>query len=844
MSNLAQGPFGWRPHPRATLPSASDDQRDLVSSFVEDVALTTTSDSEDAGIERTFVTPSTQVQVDSPSIRRSRVTDRSNHLAPFTLLKRDRWLQLIIGMIVVAFLVTSLTHPQAGGTDPLWLGGFYLIASTLPVVPMVLQSRRTLRLRTPWRCMAAVVVTNAIAFAISVLHDQTMTTFSFPSPSEVAYLVSGAIFVVAVALLTQVKLVTVPMSVRLDGAVVGLTAAAIVGMWRFLPLLHLTGHSLQAIVAFTYPLCDLLLLALVVAGLAPHSFRPTWTTSLLMAGVLCWIGGDALFLNQSAVPVYSIQSEHQAIWLVGIWLIGLSASARNRQGTTVAHEPSGSSVALSLLPVIAGLLSTLVVAITWRRGINAPAVPIMAFGAILFVIARMWVSLREENSLITSSKSDARTDALTGLPNRRSILESIESQLESLTVKPTGLILIDLDGFKEVNDTLGHLAGDELLCLVGLRFQSKLTGRGVFGRLGGDEFAFVAPTSSESELTAIARELIGTLSEPLVLDGVSVHVGASMGVAVSTPDGVTAVEIIRGADVAMYESKRTKCGVSVYRTKNDPNSREQLELLSDLRKAIDSRGLTVHYQPTLDMRTKQVRGVEALARWRHPQLGMVYPETFIPMTERAGLMPELTRAVLVQSVAQASRLDQLGHRLQMSVNISRYDLLDGELPNFIQRILSFHSFPASRLTIEITESALGTDHDRASECVRNLRKRGIRVSIDDYGVGYSSMSQLLELDIDEIKIDKSFVQGLCSDSRAEAIIRSAVELSRALGVSLVTEGIETEDVLETLRAIGADIGQGFFIARPFAPHDLEAFLAYPESESGLRAEFALIAGVD
>jgi EAL domain-containing protein (putative c-di-GMP-specific phosphodiesterase class I) len=271
----------------------------------------------------------------------------------------------------------------------------------------------------------------------------------------------------------------------------------------------------------------------------------------------------------------------------------------------------------------------------------------------------------------------------------------------------------------------------------------------------------------------------------------------------------------------------------VYRSESDPNSREQLALLGDLREAIEARSLTLHYQPTLDMRTGEVRGVEALARWQHPVFGMLQPDTFIPMAERAGLMPQLTRAILDQAVTEAVRLDRTGHPLHMSVNISRYDLVDEKLPDYIDSLLKAHGFPAERLTLEITESTLGSDPDRAAQCVSELRSRGIRISIDDFGVGYSSMSQLLGLAIDELKIDKSFIIGLCDDTRAQAIVRSAIELASALDLSLVAEGIEDKAILQSLQVIGADIGQGFFIALPLASDQLDDFLAAPEQQGQL-----------
>lgn len=755
-----------------------------------------------------------------------------------TLLRRDFWLHAIIGTVVLSTFVMAFVERPLPGTNGLWDSRISVLASALPIIPMLSRARRSPALGTAWRLMATMVALNTVALLIRIYPDQNPWPSSSPLLGDAVLLMSEVAFVVGLALLTQVKLRPVEDSTRLDSAIAGLAAASVAGAFWLEPLLHPSGRPLRVLVEMAYPLCGLALIAVVCAGWVLNRQRTNRPTSLLLMGGLCWIVGDDFYLHERVTNTHAVGAVVVSTMLAGIWIISLAASVRDRR---LGEAPVGARFSLvsSMVPVLSGVVALGVIAATGHRFDRSLVGALLAFVTLVLVILRMWITLREESHLVTSTKADARTDALTGLPNRRSLLEEIESALGVDGQNPTGVILIDLDGFKEINDSLGHLAGDELLCVVGMRFQSVAIGRGVLGRLGGDEFAFVAPTNSEQELIGIAHELLATMSGPHVLDGVSIHVGASMGVSVSATTGSTAVELIRGADVAMYESKRRRAGVSVYRTNSDPNSREQLGLLADLRNAIEARTLTVHYQPTLDMRTGLVRGVEALARWEHPELGMVYPETFIPMTERAGLMPQLTRAILVQAIAEAGRLDKSGHRLQMSVNISRYDLLDGDLPDFIGKILSLHAFPANRLTIEVTESSLGSDPDRAARCVRNLRNRGIRISIDDYGVGYSSMSQLLDLSIDEIKIDKSFIVRLCSDSRAQAIVRSAVELARALGLSLVTEGIESEEVLQSLRLIGADIGQGFYIARPLARQELDDFLRSQKSADGSLSDVAL-----
>ncbi len=758
---------------------------------------------------------------------------------PFSLMKRDAWIQSVIGVLILACCVATLTVNRAHGGDAVWVGGVFIVASTATIVPMTLQARRTTTFNFAWLLVAMTVAFNTLALLTVTIHVPSSWQEPVSAVGDVSFLLSGLSLLVGAVLLTQVRLGPVSASARLDGAAAGMALASIVALLWFKVPIHLSGDTRQVIVGMVYPVVDILLIGTVVAAFASNGYHPSWQTKLLLVGLSLWVASDVYNFSHITRFEHAGPMINNIEWLSALWLIGLSASVRDRHRRMERMPSQHSSIATSLVPVCSGILSVFVVAVSWRNDDVSPVVPLLAFAALMMVITRMWATLREENYLIAASKLDARTDALTGLPNRRSILERLESELEIEHWRPTGVILIDLDGFKEVNDTLGHLAGDELLCMVGMRFAATTGERGALGRLGGDEFALVVPTGSEEILLALANELRSTLLEPFVLEGVTVHVGASMGVAVAVVEGSNAVEVIRSADVAMYESKINKSGVCVYRCSNDPNSREQLTLLSELRAAIDSQNLMVFFQPTLDMRTGLIRGAEALARWHHPRLGMVYPETFIPMTERAGLMPQLTRAVIVQTISEMSRLDRAGHPTHMSVNISRYDLLDSELPTFIKRVLHLHSVSPNRLTVEITESSLGTDPERAANCVRRLREQGIRISIDDYGVGYSSMSQLLELDIDEIKIDKSFVLGIDSDSRAEAIVRSAVELGRALGLQLVTEGIETEAALRALQAMGVDIGQGYFIAQPLASKDFQQFLVSSKEIDGVVAEFSL-----
>jgi EAL domain-containing protein (putative c-di-GMP-specific phosphodiesterase class I) len=284
---------------------------------------------------------------------------------------------------------------------------------------------------------------------------------------------------------------------------------------------------------------------------------------------------------------------------------------------------------------------------------------------------------------------------------------------------------------------------------------------------------------------------------------------------------------MRSVDVAMYEAKRTRSTICLYHSESDAHSRDRLALVGELRRALSAQEFVLHYQVTRDFATGDLHGAEALIRWHHPTRGLLLPDVFIPVAERVGLICPLTRVVLRMALLEMTRLDANGHRLNMSVNISRLDLEEARLPIDLAALLEEFAIDPQRLTLEITETSLGEYPLRARVRISQLRALGVRVSIDDFGVGYSSMSQLLELPVDELKIDKSFVLALAKDARASAVIHSTIELARALRISVVAEGVEDEESFRTLRALGADVAQGHFIARPLTSEELDAVLTHP-----------------
>jgi diguanylate cyclase (GGDEF)-like protein len=703
----------------------------------------------------------------------------------------------------------------------------YTAAELLPVIPALWCTRRHPEMRLAWRAMATGMVLHAVGDLLYTYHDQNLHPFPCPAFSDAFYLSSYAAFIAGVIAMTQPATARAWFGVRLDGAIAGLSAGAVAGMLWFGPLLHTDSQPLRVAINMAYPLCDILLVVLLVASLAPQRYRPNWPVGLLMLGVLCFVAGYIVFLNQSAVSSYIPGTPPGWAWLVGLMLVSLSASVRDRRRSGRSHMPARSDIGFNWVPVSAGLASLAVLAVSLFRR-DPVTVPLLAVAACLLVVVRMGFTLRDTRRSTQEHYQDARTDYMTGLPNRRAFLERACSEYSSRPGKLGGVLLIDLDGFKEINDTLGHAAGDELLCIVARRFERRLGDRGVLARLGGDEYACACPVQDEQELVEIANELVQTLSNSCAIDGMTVRISASIGVALASPEREPLTELLRRSDIAMYAAKHAQSRVAVYQPQDDPHSRDRLALIDDLRSAVEHQELILYYQPQLDLSTGAVCGLEALVRWDHPTRGLQHPDQFIPLAEQNGFMPALTRAVLAAAIAQGAKLDQAGCQMNMSVNISRYDLIDDSLPSYIDRLLATYQYPAERLTLEITESAVSSEPARAKECVSELRFRGLRISIDDFGVGYSSMSQLLGLTIDELKIDKSFVLNLSTDRRAWAVVRATIELAQALGFTAVAEGVEDSATLNTLRRLGADIGQGYGISRPLTPQQLEDHLVQVE----------------
>ncbi|HVT05181.1 MAG TPA: EAL domain-containing protein [Thermoanaerobaculia bacterium] len=433
----------------------------------------------------------------------------------------------------------------------------------------------------------------------------------------------------------------------------------------------------------------------------------------------------------------------------------------------------------------------------------------------------------DRKAQLAALEHQAMHDVLTDLPNRVLLLDRLEQALLSSTRhnKALALFIMDLDRFKEVNDTFGHHVGDQILMQVGQRLKNQIRASDTVARLGGDEFAILLPLATDTEhAISSGRKLLRALEAPFIVDQNAFDVGASLGIALAPDHGNDAATLLRRADVAMYIAKQTNSGLAVYSADLDRNSPTRLALMSELRYGIDHGQLLLHYQPKVDLKAETFGHLEALVRWRHPQHGVMPPDEFIPLSERTGLIAPLTSWVLNEALAQCRMWHDAGLELGVAVNLSGRSLLDASLSDLVGEALKRWRVSPPCLTLELTESSIMSDPDHVMRTLEQLRALKVRLSIDDFGTGYSSLSHLRLLPVDEIKIDKSFVLEMLTTPSDEAIVRSTIQLCQNLGRKVVAEGVEDEATFDRLKELGCDYAQGFGIAPPMPAVDLPAWM--------------------
>ena len=746
--------------------------------------------------------------------------------SPIQGLSRWFWSAFgVLGVVLVAYLISLLVRrPDQHWT---WLDGW--VVCGIEGAAALLCIIRGLD-RNPGRAAPLALGFGLLSWAIgdTLLTAESLggATPATPSPADIFYLCFYPLAYVGAVLLLRSAMGRLSRPNWLDGVVAGLGAAAVCSAFAFHDILRATGGSVAAAATnLAYPIGDLLLLFLVIGGTVLLSGRRTMPWFLLAGGIMLNVIGDTANLFQSSIFASRVGSDLNAIaWPGSILLMSMSVWLKPRTLDPLRSQ----RVAGFTLPSLAafGALGILVF------GSLHPVARValgLATATILTVGLRLTLSARDLRLLTEERHRQAQTDELTSLGNRRHLFHVLDTFFADYadpwtTSRELAFLFIDLNRFKEINDSFGHPAGDELLRQLGPRLQRAVTGtNGSVFRLGGDELAVVLIGADAEGAVAVAERILAEIAEPFFLHKMSATVGASIGIALAPSDSVDSTGLTWCADTAMYRAKLAQIPYTFYNQELD-GGEQRINLVEELRVAVEEGGFVLHYQPQLDLHSGQILAVEALVRWPHPRLGLVPPLKFLPLAEDAGLMQALTKWVLGEALTQCAAWRSTGTHLAVSVNVSTSNLLDEGFTELAMELLAQRGLPPEALVIEITETSIITDFNRSKQVIEGLKDLGIVVSIDDFGAGFTSLAYLSSLAVGELKLDRTFIADLGAEGKERdlELVRATIQLGHDMKLRVVAEGIEDVATLELLSELGCDLAQGYFISRPM-PADQLAF---------------------
>jgi diguanylate cyclase (GGDEF)-like protein len=640
---------------------------------------------------------------------------------------------------------------------------------------------------------------------------------SFPAPGEWLFL-AAYVGIAAFLLLDAAGRARPSFGDWLESTVTCGAAAAVAGLLLVTPVADEFGRQgVPLLVALTYPFLDATLLVVLIGQVRLGKREAARDTAMLAAGFVSLGVADASLVVNLASGTYSYGLILDLLWVGGFLLI-VEAACRPRRD---ARPHAGGNARDGRITVLAAAAALAVLTFP-PHGEARFYVVIPAVLTLLAAGLRLVLALRDARGAAEAYRL-SRTDDLTGLPNRREVVARLTEDLEG--GGPLALMLLDLDGFKEINDSLGHTAGDELLQIVARRLRHALPDRVLAARLGGDEFALVLREGEPVALLELAQQMRELVRKPIRIDGLELTIEASVGVALRTDDIATRKDLLRCADVAMYQAKTSRSGALVYDAARDEFSRQRLALAEELRRGLEEGQLVVFYQPQVDTETGRACAVEALVRWRHPTQGLLPPGAFLPAARRAGLMAAMTEVVLSTAVRDLGTWLRDGLDVRVSVNVAPPELLGGTVLPELHRLVDRLQVPADRIIIEVTEDSFLAEPDHARSVISDLASRGMQVSIDDYGTGFSSLSYLRDLPLQELKIDRSFVANILTDHRSWMIVSTTNQLAQGLGLRTVAEGVEDAAQAAELLAMGVDVLQGYHLARPMPADQVAEWIA-------------------
>lgn len=728
-----------------------------------------------------------------------------------------RIVQVVTGALALVYLAS--TTLRSSGTSStffdVWVANLGYAGCTVLCAWRAIARRPG---RWGWGALAGALLLFTAGSVLWTGWVQFFNPVPYPSIADFCFLAFFFIAFVGIGLLVRETIPKTSRTIWVDGLIAALGVAALEATLVIGPIAVLNKGDFGTVATnIAYPIGDLVLVTMVVAVFAVRGWRPGRLWWTLGAGLLIFAAADSVYVLRVTSGTYVTGTPLDSLWLIGAFLMAVAAW----QGMRGELKNVQLIQAPNIVPALFLLSSLGIVVYATARPV-LPLGVVLATATLVIAIARSAYAFRQLRAL-ADSRREARTDELTGLPNRRLFFERLGVHFEpSPTPHRLAVLMIDLDRFKEINDSLGHHVGDDVLRELGPRLIAAAGSMATVARLGGDEFGLIlSPLVDPSAATDMAARVREVLRKPFQLEGMSLRVDASIGISLAPEHGTTPEGVLQKADVAMFAAKRAHAPWQIYSSEHDQNARERLELMEDLRDALRRREIVLYYQPILDLRKGKVTGAEALARWRHPSRGVLPPAAFLGLVADAGLMGPFTMSVLHQVFIQQAKWSEQGYDIGVSVNISAASLRDEALPDKVGALLSKHRINPARITLELTEDSFIADPEQALLVLEQLRALGVELSIDDFGTGFSSLTYIRRLPVSELKLDRTFLTGAPRDKRAVSVIRSTVDLAHSLGLRIVAEGIENLDALALVDELGCDAAQGYLMGRPVPAQDFD-----------------------
>ena len=735
----------------------------------------------------------------------------------------SRTSRVVLALLVTSWLCLALWLAIGGsGAQPLRDTALYMVVMIGAALAIAARALRYRKDRAVWLSFALAVACSAAGdLAFTWLDDQALEVF--PNLADLLYLGYYPFAIFAVMRFVQQRVSKVPASLWLDALVLALAVAALTGS-MFLAALaaNLDGTATDVVLGATYAIADTVVVMVAGVGITLVGVARARVLWWLVASVSVSAFADLFYWNQLLLSSYVEGTWLDALWPLSSVLLAIAAWIPHREQSYVARS---SVRGLMAVPSASLVLATATLVFGTMQHIPALAI-VLAVAALLGVLSRVQSTMRATVEMV-QARQLAITDDVTGLLNRRGLTQRAQAVLDvALEKQGVSLLVADVNGFKLVNDSLGHLVGDQVLCDVGTRIEGAFSDDdAVVACLGGDKFAVVVSGGTPVDALAAAQRLTEVIATPLVAEGVAAMLDVSIGIALGPRDGVAVKDLLRRADIAMFRAKTKGSKVALFDAREDESGEERLQRVAELRSALDNHELAVYLQPKVSLSTGAVVGLEALVRWIHPQRGVLLPGEFLDDARVAGLMEPLTFEVLGQVLDYLKRRQLLGKAIPVAVNLPVAVLSHHYMPVWLAAELEGRGLAGSLLEVEITEEALLQDSADTRRVLSEIKQLGISIALDDYGTGYSSLTYLKEQVVDVVKIDRSYVAQIDVNGRARAIVGSTIDLAHKLGLTVVAEGIETERIAAALLALECDQAQGFYWAPPMPPAELESWLA-------------------